>query len=143
MFQALGLVGFSQLLPKLQVPVTLTRQGPVGVELVATTPHTTPPATTAPSASVSHALHAAVDTTAAVSGWRPTARCPMDFAPKDVPADGVYGLKRVTRHPTFWSLGFLGLGTALGSPFAPEVVMFAFPALFAAVGGSHQDYRYR
>lgn len=70
-------------------------------------------------------------------------RCPMDFTPHDVPSDGVYGIRRITRHPTFWSLGLLGLGTALTTPFAPEIVCFSAPALFAAIGGAHQDYRYR
>lgn len=70
-------------------------------------------------------------------------RCPMDFSPSDVPGHGVYGMKRVTRHPTFWSLGLLGLGTAFTTPFAPEVVMFTAPAVFALVGGAHQDYRNR
>jgi uncharacterized membrane protein len=67
----------------------------------------------------------------------------MDFKPADVPADGIYGTKRITRHDNFWSLGLLGLGTALGTPFATEVIMFSMPALFALVGGAHQDYRFR
>ena len=70
-------------------------------------------------------------------------RCPMDFRPDDAPEDGIAGLKRVTRHPTLWSMGALGLGTALATPFATEAVMFAMPALVAAIGTTHQDYRFR
>jgi uncharacterized membrane protein len=69
-------------------------------------------------------------------------RCPMDFKPNDVPKDGIYGLDRVSRHPTFWSLGFVSLGQALMTPFIPEIVMFSFPAIFACVGGWHQDQRF-
>ena len=70
-------------------------------------------------------------------------RCPMDFRPEDAPEDGIAGLKRVTRHPTFWSMGALGLGSALATPFATEAVMFGMPALVAAIGTTHQDYRFR
>jgi uncharacterized membrane protein len=105
LLQTMGLIGFSQLLPRLQLPIAinatgghapvepLTRNAPVAAQ------ESPPP----PRQLVS-------------------VRCPMDFTPADVPADGVYGLKRVTRHPTFWSLGLLGLGTAMTTPLAAEVL---------------------
>jgi hypothetical protein len=85
------------------------------------------------------------DSTASTAGTASTVRvrCPMDFRPDDAPEDGIAGLKRVTRHPTFWSMGALGLGTAMATPFATEAVMFAMPALVAAIGTAHQDYRFR
>ncbi len=55
----------------------------------------------------------------------------------------IRGLHRVTRHPGLWSLGLLGAGTALSTPFAPEIVFFAMPCVFAFIGGAHQDYRHR
>lgn len=107
-FQTLGLVGFSQLVPARIRPL----QSDVQVE-----------------------------------GGRfddaPEGQCPLDFTPPDIPADGIYGLTRVSRHANFWSLGLLGVGTALGSPFITHVVMFTFPMVFAFIGGAHQDYRHR
>ena len=67
-------------------------------------------------------------------------RCPFDF---NAPEEEVAGMKRVSRHDKLWSFGLLGLGSALGTPFLGEFVLFAFPLLFAWVGGAHQDYRYR
>ena len=93
--QGLGLVGFSQLFPRFQIPLVVS-SAPSNEESVALPKQ-------APSPAIS-------------------VRCPMDFTPIDIPADGIYGLKRVTRHPTFWSLGLLGLGTALTTPFAAEVL---------------------
>mmetsp|Transcript_27692 Transcript_27692/g.55714 ORF Transcript_27692/g.55714 Transcript_27692/m.55714 type:complete len:151 (-) Transcript_27692:67-519(-) len=55
----------------------------------------------------------------------------------------IAGIKRVTRHPSLWSLGLLGAGTALSTPFAPEIVFFSMPCVFAFIGGAHQDYRHR
>eukprot|EP00929_Paragymnodinium_shiwhaense_P010968 TRINITY_DN11609_c0_g1_i1.p1 TRINITY_DN11609_c0_g1~~TRINITY_DN11609_c0_g1_i1.p1 ORF type:complete len:278 (-),score=46.51 TRINITY_DN11609_c0_g1_i1:16-849(-) len=127
--QSCGLVGFSQLAPRLQVPVTWSgaaEKKPSKWNAAATT-----------------AGEAAEAKAASASSSALRARCPMDFTPADVPPDGIYGLKRVSRHPTFWSLGFLGLGSALASPFAAEVVMFSMPAVLAVIGGSHQDYRFR
>jgi len=43
----------------------------------------------------------------------------------------------------FWSFGLLGLGAACATPYATWVVLGAMPAVFAAVGGLHQDSRYR
>ena len=115
MLQGLGLVGFSQMLPRLQVPITTDLD-------LATDGQ--PRSSNSPASTV-------------------RVRCPMDFRPDDAPEDGIAGLKRVTRHPTFWSMGALGLGTALATPFATEAVMFAMPAVVAAIGTAHQDYRFR
>ena len=73
--------------------------------------------------------------------------CPLDLdherAAKARPKDEIYGAQRVTRHPTFWTLGCLGLGAALRTPFAgTAVAALGFP-LVAAVGGAHMDYRHR
>jgi hypothetical protein len=99
--KTMGLVGFSQLLPRFQIPIALN----VGQV-----------ATVSAKNEVTKKTEEKVDPRPLVA-----VRCPMDFTPVDVPADGVYGLKRVTRHPTFWSLGMLGLGTALATPLATEV----------------------
>lgn len=116
--QSIGLIGFSQLGPKLQIP--LTTADPV----VQATP-------------VPGGSQASVPAAAP----KMKARCPIDFSPSDLPPDG--GLKRVSRHPTFWALGFVGLGAALATPFATHVAMFTMPTVFALIGGAHQDYRYR
>jgi uncharacterized membrane protein len=73
------------------------------------------------------------------------ALCPIDFKFDKThrTEDGIWGLQRVSRHASLWAFGLIGFGTALGTPFATEFVMFATPLLFAAVGSSHQDYRYR
>jgi len=71
------------------------------------------------------------------------ARCPLDFTPPDIPKDGIYGLQRVTRHPQLWSLGSLGAGAALCTPYLPQVAFFSGPLLFAMIGTSHIDHRYR
>lgn len=121
--QAVGLVAAAQFIPKLQVPVELGGgPAPAPTDLPQVHPHQ--PAAAAPA-----------------GGFR--LRCPMDFTPVDTPADGVYGVQRVTRHPQFWILGFIGLGAAVATPFLSEIVMFTMPAVFAVVGGLHQDSRFR
>ena len=50
---------------------------------------------------------------------------------------------QVTRHPQFWSLGFLGLGCAAMTPFAgTAAAALGFP-LVALVNGTHLDSRHR
>ena len=80
---------------------------------------------------------------AAAPAPRYVSQCPLDFTPEDVPSDGVYGIRRVARHPQLWSLGLVGLGAALGAAAAPRVVFFGYPLLFALVGGAHIDSRHR
>ena len=109
--QGLGLIGLSQLFPRFQVPFVLA-SAPSKPEPVSNVD--LPKKAPSPVLSV---------------------RCPMDFTPVDVPEDGIYGLRRVTRHPTFWILGLFGLGTALTTPLAAEVsfnmfsmmIYFVFP----------------
>ena len=74
-------------------------------------------------------------------------KCPLDLeherARKERPKDEVYGAQRVTRHPTFWTLGALGLGVACTTPFAgTAAAALGFP-LVATLGGAHMDYRHR
>ena len=127
--QALGLAGFSQLGPRFQIPVQFVSgeqaaKAAAGREAAAVKP-------------VAGPARKPEGTT------RIAVRCPMDFRPRDMPEDGVFGAGRVTRHPTLWSMGFLGLGAALVTPFAAEVAFFGLPVVFALIGGAHQDYRYR
>jgi uncharacterized membrane protein len=71
-------------------------------------------------------------------------RCPIDFkhsANQNV--SDIHGMDRVSRHATFWSLGLFSLGRALPSVYVPEIICYTFPAIFAVIGTSHQDYRYR
>lgn len=60
-----------------------------------------------------------------------------------MPIDGIYGMDRVSRHSNLWSMAFISLGFALRSIYLTEIIMFSFPMIFALIGGSHQDYRYR
>lgn len=121
--QTAGLVMLSQVFPALQVPVQIGGSPPA--------------APTQDGTSV---------TTQKPSG-APTVRalCPVDFKFDKThrSEDGIWGMQRVSRHPTLWAFGLTGFGTALGTPFATEFVMFATPLLFAAIGSSHQDYRFR
>jgi len=71
-------------------------------------------------------------------------RCPIDFKHgSNQNVDDIHGMDRVSRHATFWCLGLFSLGRALPNVFLPEIVFYTFPAVFAAIGSSHQDYRYR
>jgi len=118
--QALGLIGLSQMVPKLQLPVTMSGD-----------------------TSANRSTSEQQGSPGTVQGQGFKVQCPIDFKAADIPDDAVYGVRRVTRHAQLWSLGFLGLGTALATPFATEVLMFSMPAVFAVVGGAHIDYRHR
>ena len=143
--QGLGLVGFSQLFPKLQWPWVKEAEAKGG--LVATSAVAAEGAGADATGGGKILRRATADhgqallNTAAPAEYR--VRCPMDFSAPDVPADGVFGASRVSRHHTLWSLGMLGLGTAVATPFAAEIVKYTMPAAFAFIGGEHQDYRYR
>eukprot|EP00808_Paulinella_micropora_P009866 g9054.t1 len=128
---ALGGAGMAQMAPKLQVPFNLFGDTSPSPRALAPSPS---PAPVASSSALSD------------QPARPPARfvrCPIDFTPTDIPADGVYGIKRITRHPFFWSWGVCCLAPALTTPLLAEVAMWSMPILFAAVGTTHQDYRYR
>ena len=116
--QSLGVVGLSQMAPKFQLPFTKKSE-----EVPS-------------SGTISEVEKAAPASSYAL-------RCPMDFKPKDIPTDGIYGVDRVSRHASFWSFGITTLGYAMTTVFIPEVVMCAWPIVFAFIGTSHQDSRYR
>eukprot|EP00941_MAST-03F_sp_MAST-3F-sp1_P004698 g4698.t1 len=123
--QAAGLIGFSQLFPRLQVPVELIN----GNETQ--------------SVEVQENVQKPTTESKGPSSIKWAAKCPFDFSDRSIPDDAIYGTKRITRHPGLWSLGFLGLGTALVTSNAPGFVLCSFPLAFALIGGAHQDYRYR
>jgi hypothetical protein len=84
--QSAGLIGLSQLLPKFQIPVE--------------------------SSQVLEEISQGNNESVTPSSSAFSLRCPMDFRAKDIPADGIYGMDRISRHATFWSFGFLSLGAA-------------------------------
>lgn len=137
--QTIGLVGLSQLAPKLQMPVELAGEpvspSPSSASSLPAIPTSSSPAptTTSPPSAAGQAA----------GNSKIRIRCPMDFKPKDVPEGSIFGLERVSRHATFWSFGLVCLGQALFTPLIPEIVFFTFPVVFAVIGGSHQDYRHR
>jgi len=125
-----GLIGFSQLAPKLQIPVEINFGGSGDSEK-------------AQSSSKSQVDAGNQETKQPEKPGFFKPKCPMDFRPVDMPEDGVYGMKRVTRNPNFWSLGLVGAGAALAATNAVKAVAFGFPLVFALVGGAHQDSRFR
>jgi hypothetical protein len=145
--QSFGLLCFSQLVPKLQVPVALETGGES-------------PAIIPSQQSIQADVDAADDQQGVVAGVgpsrRPTssstekprftfkARCPMDFRSKpDLLPDSVYGVERITRHHNLWALASMGVGTALVTPFLVESLFFGGPLLLATFGTAHQDARFR
>jgi len=69
-------------------------------------------------------------------------RCPMDFRAADVPADGIYLMDRVTRHPSMWFVSLVSMSAAMNAVYASQVAMYSFPLVFAYIGGWHQDRRH-
>jgi len=67
--------------------------------------------------------------------------CPFDFKDKSMPENG--GLQRVTRHPTFYSIGLLGLGFAITTPYVGRLALLTGPLFVAIIGTHHQDSRFR
>jgi hypothetical protein len=171
--QALGFIGFSQALPRMQIPVTLQGSASGTPDVTGTTT-----ASAKSSTSPSQAPSSSVEV--ANKGISFQARCPFDFRADEVSLhnththtrththalslslththththahtrihsqvspDKIHNLDRVSRHPMLWSLALAGAGTALRTLYVSEAVMFAFPTIFALVGGAHQDYRYR
>lgn len=135
--QSLGLIGFSQLVPPVQLPVAIGR-----AEVVA---GATPSAPPQPHQHPAIGSEAAKTAGAVASPLGLKARCPIDFDhSRRVEGKGeVTGAKRVTRHPVLWSMALTGLGSALGTAFATEVVFGAMPLAMALIGGWHQDRRNR
>jgi uncharacterized membrane protein len=125
--QTAGLVGFSQLMPPLQVPVTLTQTDDAP-------PYVHPPV----------GSEAAESTKSLAVPLGLKARCPIDFDhSRRKEGKDVSGMKRITRHPMLWSMAFCGLGSALGASLATEVCFGVFPTAMAMIGGAHQDIRHR
>ena len=125
--QAVGLVGFSQLAPPLQVPFTF---GPVA---------TAPPVHQHPPVSD----EAAANARTAGQAMGLAARCPIDFnAREKIEGKELAGAKRITRHPMLWSMALCGIGSAFGTPLLTEVAFGVFPAVMAVIGGAHQDHRH-
>jgi hypothetical protein len=118
--QAAGLVGLSQMAPKLQVPVALAPPSPS-------------PASPASPSSPSPAPAPANPV------WQ--VRCPFDFTPsKD---DSVQGMARISRHSSLWSFASLSLGSAFAAASIPQALCLSGPLAVALIGGAHQDYRFR
>lgn len=141
-----GLVGFSQLAPKLQIPVALNIGGS---SEAASTPSPSsapsslvspPPTPSTPSTNENSEI-AAVDVSSAKPVFQ--ARCPIDFSARRGSENEVYGIDRVTRHGALYSLGFLGLGGALATVYATEMITFGGFALFSLLGTHHIDDRHR
>ena len=141
--QSLGLIGISQMAPKLQMPFQiLTSSDAPAAEASSTAP---PPSSSTTSSSTTAAAAAPTP-----SGVRFKAQCPIDFAAgrtadsNATDAEPARGLDRVTRHPQLWSLALLGCGAAVASPFVTERLLFgAGPLAMASLGAAHQDSRYR
>jgi len=123
--QALGLIGFTQALPRLQVPVCSVPVKPAPAQ---------------------DTTHSGTGPPPDLENHRPSVRfaaqCPFDFKPQDS-ADGVYGVTRVTRHPMLWSFGLFCAGTALASSLPTQAVAFGMPTVCVWVLGAHKDFRYR
>ena len=127
-FQSLGLVGFSQLAPPLQLPFTVGgktgnaghQHPPVGAEAAKTLKRTT-------------------------TGLGLKAQCPINFdhSRKLEGKEGPCGAKRVTRHPVLFGMALVGLGAAVGSPLATHIAFGSLPMVMAVVGGWHTDHRGR
>lgn len=133
----MGLVGFSQLAPKLQIPVALNMGG--SSEAASTASPSSAPLVSSPTSSSPSKI--AIDVTSAKPVFQ--ARCPIDFSAKLGGENEVYGIDRVTRHGALYSLGFLGLGGALASVYVTEVITFGGFALFSLMGTHHIDTRHR
>ena len=77
------------------------------------------------------------------ASWSFRARCPLDFTGIGEAESAVSGLQRVTRHPSFYSIGALCAGSALATPYIAECAFYCGAATFILLGTHHQDYRFR
>eukprot|EP01052_Picozoa_sp_SAG31_P024844 SAG31_NODE_2140_length_6350_cov_2.239962_7_plen_137_part_01 len=95
--QALGLAGAGQLLPRLQLPVTLGHRKP----------------------DVSEAKEMLTSKEPPTSTWDLQPQCPMDFAGERARTGGedVTGALRVTRHPALMSMALFCAGASVATPF--------------------------
>ena len=120
--QAIGLIGLSQLAPKLQNPFLLP-----GVNL----------------RNDDSQFEESEDIASLPKVYGVTLRCPIDFKASKQQKEDVSGIERVCRHPVLWSLAAVSLGSAVATPFAAEAVALSFPILWAVIGGAHKNYRHR
>ena len=128
----LGLILASQAAPKLQVPVELRR-----------------PSSSLDAANTTESNALAVPPPAAQS-FTLKVRCPFDFTDHSHPAQdeattpvSVHGLDRVSRHPGLWAFGLTVAGNALLQPTLALQLWMLGPLAVAALGGAHQDSRFR
>ena len=121
--QSLGLIGFSQLAPKLQLPFERTE----------TEAKILPDSTNINNG----------EKLPKVLGI--TLRCPIDFRASENERNqkNEFGIERITRHPVLWSIATTCLGSAISASFVPEIVALSFPLVWAIIGGAHTDYRHR
>mmetsp|Transcript_25225 Transcript_25225/g.25440 ORF Transcript_25225/g.25440 Transcript_25225/m.25440 type:complete len:276 (-) Transcript_25225:7-834(-) len=126
LFQVIGFVGVSQLVPKLQNPFMIPGVNDNNSTLQIDGNEDSDPD---------------YDSLPKIMGV--TLRCPIDFRASRQQQEDVSGMDRVTRHPALWSLAAVCLGTAVATPFAAEAVTFCFPTVWALMGGAHTDYRHR
>jgi hypothetical protein len=97
-FLTTGLIMASQVAPKMQIPVTMTTGSASG-----------------------GGGGGGIGSGAAI-GFQ--VRCPFDFSDKHMldnynKGGSVHGLERITRHPSLWSFGFIGLGQSFIAPTLP------------------------
>ena len=133
---SVGLVLASQAAPKLQVPVQLAPQ------------QDTPPEDTPPGRSRTKEDSPAA--AAPPSSWNLKVRCPFDFTDQKPnnsnssnDLQSVHGLDRVSRHPGLWAFGLTAAGNAFLQPTLPLQIWMLGPLAVAALGGAHQDSRFR
>ena len=119
--QAMGLVGLSQMAPKMQIPVGYG----------------------APKSSSSTLNSNSSDSAPQSAPSTIQVRCPFDFTPSDQSSSSVSGMSRISRHASLWSFASFSLGTALTVSSIPQSLCLAAPVAVAAIGGAHNDYRFR
>ena len=159
----IGLIGISQIFPKFQIPLTFTFDHDPNEYSLSTNPNAFA-TSTGTGAGVNNELtndnskfpeiskNDSVNMIDNDEKIRRTinfrAQCPIDFkyekdSAKKNDESIIYGMKRVSRHSTLWSLGIFALGSSLRTRMVPSVIMFTMPIIFAAIGSTHIDYRYR
>lgn len=146
LLQCLGVAGFSQLVPKFQVPFEIELGAAEHIDnqkVDSPSRIVTGPALRVKRLGEDSDMSQAHGRDTNQGGVRFKPRCPMDFKAKPSSAEEVYGMDRVSRHANIWSLASVGVGTALLTPFFVESLFFAGPLALATVGTWHQDSRYR
>lgn len=142
MISGLGAVMASQMFPKLQIPVHMESSS------------------MSSQSNNTDSMPSAIESTPSPqkSEWK--VRCPFDFTDQhnqdtadskssekkdvNVVPKGYQprGIERITRHPSLWAFGLMGLGSAVLTPSAPQALWLSMPMLVAWIGGAHQDSRH-